>query len=595
MKTESKLGVSNAPRGTAAAPLLYWLTVICGLAGITILRLDDERHVVPIWFGSIVGLALGQLLAVLRIRVWTATLAVVMSSWLIGPAVYLLLGELFGFGADTDMALMTLLPAFVCGYASLTERGGLLAFWYPAMLWMLVILDGEAADSFAPRAYLPMAVGLGVMFIAFLRARETRRVALWKAYGSTELATPAPDTILRASPMAGLAQLAWTTMVGGGVFLIAAFVAPNLWKKDHALHQKAAQVPPPVRYDATTSLPCCPESWRTEKVKEYIALKNEHDAQRVETNYNNCSYCPPPEAKEEMGPYAMNYGSGVRVMGVSDGYYWQYGYNHYDPVYHYYRWQNNYAAAPSYDNTYAQYDYNRYDNGYNPSAQPPVYNPAPVVNNYVPPQTAYTYTPPVIDPPKPIIQPKPVVKPVAPVATQRPVVHAPVTQPVAVSTPKTPKPAATPPVKRPEPKVVVVKEDAPPWGFFLPFLASIVLIPLAWRFLRRQVTLRHLTSPFWTEPVDQRISNHWQRMLVGLRDAGIQLRVTEQPAAFAKRVKIAGMETCATILERVRHGVRIEDADIREMNAATNEVYETSRKKAGVAGRVAAAFRWPLV
>jgi hypothetical protein len=126
-------------------------------------------------------------------------------------------------------------------------------------------------------------------------------------------------------------------------------------------------------------------------------------------------------------------------------------------------------------------------------------------------------------------------------------------------------------------------------------MAGVFLVPLGTRFVRRQVTLRHLARPFWKETVDQRISNHWQRMLIGLRDAGIQLRATEQPGAFAKRIAIKGMEDCATILERVRHGVRIEDEDLATMGKATDEIYATARKRAGAAGRIAGSFRWPLV
>jgi hypothetical protein len=165
---------------------------------------------------------------------------------------------------------------------------------------------------------------------------------------------------------------------------------------------------------------------------------------------------------------------------------------------------------------------------------------------------------------------------------------------VAVATPKpfeTPKPTAvtTPvtPTRAPDPSA--------PWGVLLPLMAGVFLIPLGTRVVRRQVTLRHLARPFWTETLDQRISNHWQRMLIGLRDAGIQLRATEQPGAFAKRIAIKGMDDCATILERVRHGVRIEDEDLVTMGKATDEIYATARKRAGAAGRIAGSFRWPLV
>jgi hypothetical protein len=118
---------------------------------------------------------------------------------------------------------------------------------------------------------------------------------------------------------------------------------------------------------------------------------------------------------------------------------------------------------------------------------------------------------------------------------------------------------------------------------------------VAMRAARRAVTLQHLTQPFWSESVDQRISNHWHRMLVGLRDAGIRPGRDETPGAFAERVGIAGMETCATILERVRHGVRVGDSDAQTMAEAATRVYAAARDRAGAAGRLSGWLRWPLV
>jgi hypothetical protein len=113
------------------------------------------------------------------------------------------------------------------------------------------------------------------------------------------------------------------------------------------------------------------------------------------------------------------------------------------------------------------------------------------------------------------------------------------------------------------------------------------------RAVRRAVTLRHLARPFWSEPLDQRISNLWERMLVGLRDAGLEPGAGEQPGAFARRVGIAGMETCATILERVRHGVRIEDGDLASMTTAADQVFRAARDRAGFASRATAWLRSP--
>jgi hypothetical protein len=121
-----------------------------------------------------------------------------------------------------------------------------------------------------------------------------------------------------------------------------------------------------------------------------------------------------------------------------------------------------------------------------------------------------------------------------------------------------------------------------------------IALHLALRAVRRQLTLRHLARPFWRETLDQRVSNHWQRMLIGLRDAGIHPKGDEQPQALAKRVGIEGMSTCATILERVRHGVRVDADDLAAMDAAAATVYHAAREKAGAGARAAALVRSPL-
>jgi hypothetical protein len=146
----------------------------------------------------------------------------------------------------------------------------------------------------------------------------------------------------------------------------------------------------------------------------------------------------------------------------------------------------------------------------------------------------------------------------------------------------------------PPPAIAAPPDAGPPWTWLLSVLLGGVALHLGARAARRALTLRHLARPFWPEPVDQRISNQWQRMLIGLRDAGIQARANEQPQAFARRVGINGMKACATILERVRHGVRVDASDLASMDAAASAVYRTSREQAGLAGRVAGSFRWPL-
>ena len=116
----------------------------------------------------------------------------------------------------------------------------------------------------------------------------------------------------------------------------------------------------------------------------------------------------------------------------------------------------------------------------------------------------------------------------------------------------------------------------------------------ALRPLRRAVTLRHLRRPLWRETVDQRVSNWWQLVLVGMRDAGYRTSTSEAPREFARRVAIDGVEPCAQILERARHGIGIDAADLTEMGSSADTAYRSARRPLGLWPRLVAWLRWPL-
>lgn len=132
-----------------------------------------------------------------------------------------------------------------------------------------------------------------------------------------------------------------------------------------------------------------------------------------------------------------------------------------------------------------------------------------------------------------------------------------------------------------------------PWLLTLALTA--VAVRMALRPLRRWLVIRHLARPLWTETVDQRVSNLWQLVLVGLRDAGFRPAPGEQPQELARRIGIEGMKTCAGVLERARHGVRVDREDLEAMSEAAQRVYAAARTRAGGAARVAGWVRWPLV
>ena len=555
-----------APARTAA--LLYWLLVICGLAGITMQRLDALDEVLPLWVGTVVGLGLGQLVAWARIRVWVLAALGMTALWL-SPVFFIVFYR--GVGGPAETMAYALLPAGICGYLSLSERGGLLAFWYPAVLWMLVILDGPSSTTFDTRAALPLVIGLTALFVAFLRARETRRVALWRGHASVRLAAPLSHAVLRASPLRAASQHAWTGLAGAAALVLAAWIAPHLWQTEKTKHTSMAAGPQGTDTAATGAggqQRCCSQAAMLDtkrvRVREYFPLLHGHDEDQglsATAPRPSCTVCQ--DGEPALASLASDYD------GLGDG--------------------TSAGGGGSTDTSPPAYRY-----GYGPTTMGAPAGPAyasgpPPVSPWVSP--SQEATPPVapvvsapVAPPAP-----PVVSPAAP----KKLVAEPAAGVVATKAARTAgaapeaivlQPAAAPPAML----------GVPPWKTVLVTLAGALALRAFVRALRRKLTLRHLARPFWAETLDQRISNHWERVLIGLRDAGIHATDDEQPEALAKRVGIDGMETCATILERVRHGVRVDAEDLAAMDAAAGAVYRTAQQKAGFTGRAAALVRWPL-
>src|SRR5262249_22767609 len=106
--------VMSTTRSTALTLLVYWLLVVCGLEGITIVRAAEaSNELAALWTGTIAGVAIGQLLAWLRLRAWLLIPVAIAGLW-IAPIAWIALYEAFGPSAGT--CAMIALPAFVCGY-----------------------------------------------------------------------------------------------------------------------------------------------------------------------------------------------------------------------------------------------------------------------------------------------------------------------------------------------------------------------------------------------------------------------------------------------------------------------------------------------
>jgi len=547
----TKKAALPALRGTASAPLLYWLLLVCGLAAFTVLRIDELGKAAPLWVGTVLGAAFGQLLSWRRIRLWLAAFFVLNAMWVLPLMVLPFLAR----GSDApweevQTALMAFAPAAICGYFSLSERSGLLAFWFPASLWMLTILD--RSPKLSSREGWVMLGALAVLLVAFLRARETRRAAIWTRHAAVRLAAPAgPAVVLRRSPLRAAAQLAWVLSLGAASLALTAWIAPHLWQTEklpghHAATSAAGQGYAGQPYAWAGDATCCPDEATVvdvhrRRVKEYLPLLRAHDEAAPPSLPSRCTVC------RDGVPIRVAAGRGTVAAGVGYGPYsggpgWNGG-----------------AASPS-------------------VAQPP---PAPTTHVVAEAPSALPSAAPVAS-----------TLPKAPVPTvaQRPR-PSPVARPAAAYVPPRPAYAWQPPRS---PAVQAEAGETHPVAWLLTLVVVGLALQAAMRPLRRLLTVRHLGRPLWPEALDQRVSNLWQLALVGLRDAGWHAIPGEQPRDLARRVGLEGMETCATVLDRVRHGVRVDAEDLEAMTRAAHDVYRAARRGAGWGARVSAWLRWPL-
>ncbi|MEO7328843.1 MAG: hypothetical protein ABI193_09715 [Minicystis sp.] len=529
-----------ALRGSDAAPLLHWLLVLSGLALFTWLRPDDPDKIVPLWISTVLATALGQIFARLRLRLWLVIFLVFNGMWVLPLTMVHVLSQMSNPWPAVEIFLLAFGPGALCAYLSMSERGGLLAFWFPAALWMLSILDGaEDAALSGPLSWV-LLTALAALFVAFLGLQETRRIAVWQAHAMVRLAEPAPTVILRRQPLRLAAQLAWIAMLAAATLGLTAWIAPSLWQKDELPGDQAAAAGSPQGAGASGSAaPCCtPQSFDDapkSRVREYFSLLRPHGdkALVVPTECVACSDGVPIEVPQTAGTGLATAGAVQGGGGAPDA-----------------------AAAPL-----------------APSATP------------TDPFAPVTPTPLVPVAPKPVVAPKPIVAKPHP---RPPIVAA--VRPSALGGPAWPTHG---------PMILVVPGEPAsgidPIAWLLTLALSASIVQLSSRPLRRLLALRHLSRPFWPETVDQRVSNLWQLMLVGLRDAGFHAGPGEQPQALARRIDLEGMQTCATVLERARHGVRVDAADLTEMERAAASVYQSARARAGLPARVAASMRWPLI
>ncbi len=532
--------ITRATRDRLATPVvaIYWIAIVVGLVVYSTAR-SDADDLAALWAGALGGTALGQGLALRNLRGWFALAIVAMGALALVPMLAV---------AGAPAALwQALLPAALCGYLSLGERTAAAAFWFPAMTWMLTVVDrldgDDAAATMDARAFVLLG-GVATAFLALLWAAERRRLGLMRLVGAAPV-VPGRAATLREPAGRTIARAGWWASVAGLTLALTAWVAPHLWQSETLGGQRLTEFADGVGVGERDGVPCCPlvsgEAPRV-RVREYLDVA--HGVLRPPARVGvNCMAC-------DRG-WGVPGGAGVGpVMATS--------------------------VAPTVPTL--------------PAHAPGDVAPLPPLTE---PSVPVEVTPTPPTPPAPV-----------PIADTPPT--PPAEDPIPKSAPVAPSVEPSPPHAAAAPTVMAPMRAAPRRApadasalmrlmlTLLVGVAAFVVATLMLRPLRRALVLRHLRQPLWPESIEQRVSNLWQLALVGLRDAGFVVRAGEQPDELARRVRVDGVGACASVLERARHGLGIDEGALGAMDGAADLAYRAARVRLSFFARAAASIRWPL-
>lgn len=220
----------------------YWLLLVSGyvvLLGVAFRYWgpDEELLVLlPVLVGaSTVGVALGNLLALVRLRGWLVQSVVWFTIVTLSCTVAIAAGPHVAGGA------IAFLTSVSCGHAAMQRRALLTTLWVPAVCWvgaMLTVIEqhggvrrweaGHKEAVWDPTA-LALLGTLVTLYFAFLAGQARYHQAVWAA-GATETSATLTQHLkgaaLRLTRRGGLALVLLALLVTGAI----ATIAPYLWR-----------------------------------------------------------------------------------------------------------------------------------------------------------------------------------------------------------------------------------------------------------------------------------------------------------------------------------------------------------------------------
>ncbi len=224
----------------ALRPMLAY-TAMTGLGFValffTVLRY--ERNIDAEFFAAtaagLAGVVLGQLLALLRVRVWlvlaAAAGAALLGTWIVASSAYIVPQAL-------SIAALCFVFALPCGTMALQHHGELFAAFWPSIGWIgsvFTILNSEGrvdewqADKVS--AWLPLPLFFLfcflVLWLLYLASKQAMRVELWQSLSGAAARRIERNATVAAVPKKNLGALLAVALV---VFAITAVFAPYLWR-----------------------------------------------------------------------------------------------------------------------------------------------------------------------------------------------------------------------------------------------------------------------------------------------------------------------------------------------------------------------------